>query len=290
MRIMSSNVAGAGQIMLLSNAKSRQPIKSLCSSTSLFQFKHAKIKKQLHFRVMEQRIKPLKLVALSRKDDHEDINISLPLSPSDTIKQFYAAINEKNLEEIKGLLSDDCIFDDFSFPIAFQGKKETVHFLEYLITTMGENIEFNVERILEGEGHAAAVNWHLEWKKRHVPLTRGSSYFEFSRIEDKFLIKKARVIVEPPIKPGGFGLAHFSIVTSLFDAFPEATEAFLKKPHFIYQILLKAYVMGCKRIVDPLLACYIKFLNFTARFLRFLFKTLHYIVQLILARKRSDDK
>lgn len=33
--------------------------------------------------------------------------------------------------------------------------------LEQLITAMGQNMEFNVKNICEGEGLTAAVNWHL---------------------------------------------------------------------------------------------------------------------------------
>lgn len=40
-----------------------------------------------------------------------------------TIKAFYSSINTKDLKSLKALLSEDCFFDDFSFPAPFQGKK-----------------------------------------------------------------------------------------------------------------------------------------------------------------------
>ncbi|KAF5938586.1 hypothetical protein HYC85_022845 [Camellia sinensis] len=48
-----------------------------------------------------------------------------PLSSSDSIKQFYTSINEKNVNKLREFISDDCYFDDCSFIKPFQGKKES---------------------------------------------------------------------------------------------------------------------------------------------------------------------
>ena len=44
-------------------------------------------------------------------------------SPSETIEQFYTCINNNNLEQLAKLLSDDCRYNDLSFPQPFQGKE-----------------------------------------------------------------------------------------------------------------------------------------------------------------------
>ncbi|KAH6777545.1 hypothetical protein C2S51_008857 [Perilla frutescens var. frutescens] len=126
------------------------------------------------------------------------------LSPTQTIMQFYSSINEKNLAQLDKLIAEDCLFEDYSFPNPFQGKKEVMHFLEQLTMCMGDykNMQFNVELICEGNDYTAAVNWHLEWKKIQVPFTRGCSYYYLSVIDDKLVIKKAKVLIESPIKLG----------------------------------------------------------------------------------------
>ncbi|XP_019150852.1 PREDICTED: uncharacterized protein LOC109147681 isoform X1 [Ipomoea nil] len=155
-------------------------------------------------------------------------NVGSDSSLLQTIKAFYYSINTKDSKSLKVLLSEDCFFDDFSFPAPFQGKKESLYFLEQLTTCMGQNMEFSIDHICEGVDQTAVVNWHLEWKKKQVPFTRGCSYYELSREGERLVIKKAQVIIESPVKPGGLALTMFKAITSLFDAFPDATETVTK--------------------------------------------------------------
>lgn len=46
-------------------------------------------------------------------------------TPYDTVKQFYKCLNEKNVKRLENYLSDDCFFEDYSFPKPFTGKKVT---------------------------------------------------------------------------------------------------------------------------------------------------------------------
>lgn len=49
--------------------------------------------------------------------------------PSETIELFYTCINDKNLKQLAKLVSDDCCFNDLSFPQPFKGKKVLSFFL-----------------------------------------------------------------------------------------------------------------------------------------------------------------
>lgn len=49
--------------------------------------------------------------------------ISINPPPSDTIKQFYECINEKNLNKLAKFISSDCFFEELSFFKPFQGRK-----------------------------------------------------------------------------------------------------------------------------------------------------------------------
>ncbi|XP_073135498.1 uncharacterized protein [Henckelia pumila] len=151
------------------------------------------------------------------------INIG-PDSPANTIMKFYTAINEKKLKKLDKLMAEDCFFEDFSFSKPFHGKKEILHFLEQIISCMGQNMQFSIDHICEGNDFTAAVSWHLDWNNIQVPLTRGCSNYSLSADGDKLVIKKVRVFIEPPIKLGGVALTMFKIVTLLFDTFPAATE------------------------------------------------------------------
>ena len=46
-----------------------------------------------------------------------------PLSPSDTVKEFYACINEGKSKQLGGYISADCYIEECSFVAPFQGKE-----------------------------------------------------------------------------------------------------------------------------------------------------------------------
>lgn len=50
-------------------------------------------------------------------------------SPSNTIRKLYSSINNKDFNQLALLISEDCFFDDFSFPQSFHGKKVCTFFL-----------------------------------------------------------------------------------------------------------------------------------------------------------------
>lgn len=107
-------------------------------------------------------------------------------SSSDTINRFYTCINEKNLKQLREIISEDCYIEDCSFPQPFQGKKvsssypilldnyshyhnrasnellqEFMQFLEQLTACMGQNVKFTIGPVCEGDELAAGVKWHL---------------------------------------------------------------------------------------------------------------------------------
>lgn len=44
-------------------------------------------------------------------------------SPGERAMQLYECINEKNFKALDEIISEDCCFEDFSFPTPFKGKK-----------------------------------------------------------------------------------------------------------------------------------------------------------------------
>ncbi|KAL8244934.1 hypothetical protein R6Q59_011192 [Mikania micrantha] len=196
-----------------------------------------------------------------------DLNPTPEPTPSDTIKQFYRFMNEKNVKRLENYLSDDCFFEDYSFPKPFTGKKEVVSFLKKLTTGMGQNVEFHVGHIYEGgDDLTAGVTWHLEWKNNQVPFTRGCSLYRLTREGERLTIRDAQIFVESPIKPGDMFLVLLKMVTSLFDAFPEATEWFFRSQKLIVQILLKIYGIFFAPFISPIVTFYVNLGKLMVRF------------------------
>ncbi|XP_022737463.1 uncharacterized protein LOC111290428 [Durio zibethinus] len=198
-------------------------------------------------------------------------------SAADTIKHFYLCINEKNLEKLGGLISEDCHIEDCSFINPFYGKKEVLHFFDLLIRSMGQNVKFIIEHVCEADDFTAGVNWHLEWNQKQVPFTRGCSFYECSEEGEKLVIKKALIVIESPIKPGGVVLVLLKNVTTIFDEFPRAAEWFLKSPYVILQFLLKIYTIFLGPFISPLVAGYVRIWEFMARLLALAIKIVIYI-------------
>ncbi|KAJ6946215.1 hypothetical protein NC651_001083 [Populus alba x Populus x berolinensis] len=174
----------------------------------------------------------------------DDFDFKLGPSPSQMIKQFYTCINEKKLKELDGYISDDCFFEDSSFLQPMQGKKEVMHFFGQLTAGMGQNVKFILEHVCEDDEFTAGVNWHLEWKTIQIPFTKGCSFYECSQKEDRLVIKKALVVIESPIKPGGIVL-----VIDQINMIPTLPKSFWSKNslsnEFYYLILTTLLSSGC---------------------------------------------
>ncbi|KAL6177297.1 hypothetical protein ACLB2K_048823 [Fragaria x ananassa] len=195
------------------------------------------------------------------------------LSPSETINDFYKCINEKNLKQLSHYISTDCYIEECSFSTPLQGKKVIMKFFEELTEAMGKNIRFSIRNVCEGNDQlTAAANWHMEWKDKQIPFTRGCSFFECST-GGKLIIKKAQIVIESPIKPGHLVLSLLKAVTSLFDGFPRATEWFLRSPHIVFQWIWRIY----KIMFAPIIEGYIGLWNMAIRLLSYAYNILLYI-------------
>ncbi|PIA34262.1 hypothetical protein AQUCO_03800091v1 [Aquilegia coerulea] len=201
---------------------------------------------------------------------------------TDVVVQFYDCINDKNLKMINELISDDCCFEDYSFIQPFHGKKEVAHFYEDLTECMGKNVKFIIQSVCQGDNLSVAISWHLEWKGKHIPFTRGCSFYECSKQGDKLLIEHARAIIESPIKPGSLVLTVLKVVSYLFDEFPGVTEKFLQKPQVILQFLQKIYSIFLEPFIHPVLECYINLGKFIARILGYMFNILIHMLRILL--------
>nr|XP_043614127.1 uncharacterized protein LOC122586084 isoform X2 [Erigeron canadensis] len=180
-------------------------------STSSYKHEANKCKMQLRLKTHSDNL----CYRIKTMSSFKDSIFACDPTPSSTIKEFFNCINEKNVKQLENYISSDCFFEDLSFPKPFKGKKEVVHFLDQLITGMGPNIQFHVGHIYEGNDNlTAGVNWHLEWKNKQVPFTRGCSLYTLTQEGERLIIRNAQVFVESPIKPGDLFLGSFGVKMS----------------------------------------------------------------------------
>ncbi|CAI0444766.1 unnamed protein product [Linum tenue] len=207
----------------------------------------------------------------------DDVDItsagSDPISPYVVVNSLYEYINAKKLKELGDLISVDCTLEDCSFPFPIQGKKEAMIFFQQLTSSMGQNVKFRIDRVCVQLYSIAA-----EWNKTPIPFTRGCSFYECTMGQGSSLvIKKALVVIESPIKPGGIVLALLRNVTALFDEFPTAAEWFLQSPHVIIRFLMRMYSTFMAPVINPLMAGYFKMWTLIARFFTLGIQLLLYI-------------
>ncbi|GAV76118.1 SnoaL_2 domain-containing protein [Cephalotus follicularis] len=222
-----------------------------------------------------------KFLVMSSDNKHPN-STSSPQSASNMINQFYTYLNDKKLYKLDDYISAHCYFEECSFPTAFEGRQEVMNFLTQLAEGMGKNVKFKIEQVCEGDDQTAAVIWHLEWNNKHIPFTRGCSFFECSIEEDELMIKKARIVIESPIKPGSIVLTLLKNVTALFDEFPKTTDWLLKSPHVIVNFILKIYFLLLAPLISPILSGYIRTWKVMARFLGYILTLVIYIAKKFL--------
>ncbi|KAK0597181.1 hypothetical protein LWI29_022667 [Acer saccharum] len=157
----------------------------------------------------------------------------------ETVLKFYSAIKNKNISELSDVIGDECrcVCNFFSFFQPFQGKKQVVDFLSFLIRSLGNNIEFVVKPTWH-DGMNVGVAWRLglallitsfsemlmnqmyfylstissifeegfsyiftykcaEWKNKNVPLGKGFSFYICQIYQGKVFIRNVEMFMEP---------------------------------------------------------------------------------------------
>ncbi|KNA22900.1 hypothetical protein SOVF_029520 [Spinacia oleracea] len=210
-------------------------------------------------------------------------------SLADVVNKFYKCINDNDRKALEDLISSDCRLEDSAFPYIIHKKKEVISLLVQLADSMGENVQFKLGTVCQGEELIASVNWHLEWKEDQIPFSKGCSTFQCSNEGDRLVIRKIQNITESPVKPGVLTMALLKMVRSLFDEFPKPAKWFLKSPHIILQAVLNIYGLFLSPIVNPILTVYITLCKIMARTLGSVMSFLHLISRFFNNNSTSTD-
>uniref|UniRef100_A0A7N0U7B7 SnoaL-like domain-containing protein n=1 Tax=Kalanchoe fedtschenkoi TaxID=63787 RepID=A0A7N0U7B7_KALFE len=145
-------------------------------------------------------------VTAAQEEKREDFDYQSACSGADVVRQFYSGVNNRNLSSVVDLIARDCVYEDLVFPKPFVGREAILEFFDKFMNTISKDLQFAIDDISEEDSSAIGVTWHLEWKGKEFPFSKGCSFYRLDVIDGKRQIIYGRDVVEPFIKPGDAAL------------------------------------------------------------------------------------
>ncbi|XP_059633126.1 uncharacterized protein LOC132275933 isoform X2 [Cornus florida] len=164
------------------------------------------------------------VVTASADDDESPLVSSSSSSASDVVKNFYRGINGHDLASVEDLIAHNCVYEDLIFPQPFVGRKAILDFFNKFIDSISSDLQFVIDDLSNEDTSAVGVKWHLEWKGKPFPFSRGCSFYRLNVVNGKRQIIYGRDSVEPAIKPGEAALVAIRGVTWLLQQFPRLAD------------------------------------------------------------------
>ncbi|GMP79047.1 hypothetical protein CsSME_00034741 [Camellia sinensis var. sinensis] len=166
---------------------------------------------------------------------------SPPASASEIVKKFYEGINGHDLASVEDLIADNCVYEDLIFPQPFVGRKAILEFFQKFIDSISTDLQFVIDDISDEDTSVVGVTWHLEWKGKAFPFSKGCSFYRLDVLNGKkqIILKYFHIIwrlittfknsygrdsVEPAIKPGEMALVAIRGVAWLLQRFPQLAD------------------------------------------------------------------
>ncbi|KAJ0085152.1 hypothetical protein Patl1_07669 [Pistacia atlantica] len=143
---------------------------------------------------------------------------------ADVVRRFYEGINGRDLVSVEELIADNCLYEDLVFPQPFVGRKAILDFFKKFSDSISSDLQFVIDDISTEDSSAVGVTWHLEWKGKQFPFSKGCSFYRLEVVNGKRQIIYGRDIVEPAIKPGESALGIIRAVTWLLQQFPQLAD------------------------------------------------------------------
>ncbi|GFQ00630.1 hypothetical protein PHJA_002206900 [Phtheirospermum japonicum] len=103
-------------------------------------------------------------------------------SAANVVRKFYGGINGRDLASVEDLIAVNCIYEDLVFPKPFIGRKAILDFFSQFIDSISRDLQFAIDDISEEDSSAVGVTWHLEWKGKPFPFSRGCSFYRLDVI------------------------------------------------------------------------------------------------------------
>ncbi|OIW11130.1 hypothetical protein TanjilG_22937 [Lupinus angustifolius] len=134
---------------------------------------------------------------------------------SEVVRNFYARINVHDVDSVQDLISDNCVYEDLVFPRPFVGRQEILEFFKKFTNATSIDLQFVIDDLSTQDSSSVGVIWHLEWKGKPFPFSKGCSFYRLEVINGKRQIVYARDSVEPAIKPGDAALRRIHKIAKM---------------------------------------------------------------------------
>ncbi|KAK7307932.1 hypothetical protein VNO77_41427 [Canavalia gladiata] len=141
-------------------------------------------------------------------------------SASTVVRNFYGGINAHDVDSVQDLIAENCVYEDLVFPHPFVGRKEILEFFKKFTNSTSKDLQFVIDDLSTEDSSSVGVIWHLEWKGKPFPFSKGCSFYRLEVINGKRQITYGRDSVEPAIKPGDATLAVIRSLTWLLQQVP----------------------------------------------------------------------
>ncbi|XP_030521924.1 uncharacterized protein LOC115735020 [Rhodamnia argentea] len=145
-------------------------------------------------------------------------------SAAEVVRRFYGGINNQDLSAVEGLIADKCVYEDLIFPRPFVGREAILDFFKKFNNIIGTDLRFVIDDISGEDSSGVGVTWHLEWKGKPFPFSKGCSFYRLEVINGKRQIIYGRDSVEPALKPGETALVAIRGVVWLLQRFPRLAD------------------------------------------------------------------
>jgi len=144
------------------------------------------------------------------------------------VRAFYDGVNRRDLAAVEPLIAEGCVYEDLVFPRPFVGRERIIGFFGEFMGTISADLQFVIDDISAEDSAAVGVTWHLEWRGRPFPFSRGCSFYRLleSEHEQQPQIVYGRDCVEPAVKPGDLALVIVRGVTWILERFPSLADRF----------------------------------------------------------------
>ncbi|TKW12860.1 hypothetical protein SEVIR_5G062900v4 [Setaria viridis] len=147
---------------------------------------------------------------------------------ADVVREFYDGVNRRDLAAVAPLIAEGCVYEDLVFPRPFVGRDRIIGFFGEFMGTISPDLQFVIDDISAEDSAAVGVTWHLEWRGRPFPFSRGCSFYRLQESEQQQQpqIVYGRDCVEPAAKPGDLALVIIRGVTWILERFPSLANRF----------------------------------------------------------------
>lgn len=146
---------------------------------------------------------------------------------AEVVREFYEGVNRRDLAAVAPLIAEGCVYEDLVFPRPMVGRERVVGFFGEFMGSVSPDLRFVIDDISGQDPSAVGVTWHLEWKGRPFPFSRGCSFYRCQpdpQQPQQIQIVYGRDCVEPATKPGELALVAIRGVTWLLERFPSLAD------------------------------------------------------------------